>query len=167
MTKRYDVELGEPNISDTINDAYLAGLFDARGSFIICRYIGREQYIYRSQLCICVANEGLIRWLLDNNGGYLQKNKCPPSSRKSMFYWNVSTADQITLCNRILPFLQGKRKECECFMDFRKTFITTGAVKGHKGIKPLPDEITKIRCSLWETSKRLTKERVSNKKHVL
>lgn len=141
--------------------ALLAGLVEGEGSIYIgnfsCNPLTKLPY-YQTNLQITNTDKIMIDWLENTFGGLVNKRtkkQHDDKSRKQAYIWTV-TGDRLThLCNLILPYMFGKRRQVEIMLEMRATYTKNGAKKGTQGIQSLPIEVRHKRQSLMDEMRSL------------
>lgn len=125
----------------------LTGLVEGEGSIYIgnfsCNPKTRLPY-YQTNLQITNTSYEMIKWIEDTFGGLVNKRtpkQHAHNSRKQCYIW-TATGDRLThLCELMLPYAMGKKREIEIMLEMRATYTSNGASKGNQGVKKLPIEI--------------------------
>jgi len=101
--------------------AYLAGLMDGEGCFHV--NYNKKRGTYQSRLSMTNTNMNLITWCTANVGGNFYKRTKQKAHWKDKYEW-VAWGDKKTLLKLfkgMLPFLVGKRKQCEVLIELQNT----------------------------------------------
>lgn len=124
--------------------AYLAGIVDGEG----CFYFGKVKQgrygngtQWHCHLSVTSTDECLIVWLNNLFGGNSERRYRWTSKKafcRPIYKWAASGEMLDYICPKILPYLIIKKKQCETFIEIRKTYANIGS-------KRLPEEIVKKR----------------------
>lgn len=124
--------------------AYLAGIVDGEG----CFYFGKVKQgrygngtQWHCKLAVTSTDQTLTEWLNDLFGGTKEQRYRYTSKRafeRPIYRWDASGLMLDYICPLILPFLIIKKRQCETFIEIRKTYANIGS-------KRLPDDIVEKR----------------------
>lgn len=141
--------------------ALLAGLIEGEGSIYIgnfsCNPITNLPY-YQTNLQITNTDKIMIDWLENTFGGLVNKRtkkQHAANSRKQCYMW-TATGERLThLCELILPYMFGKKRQVEIMLEMRATYTKNGAQKGKQGVSYLPIEVREHRQKLMNEMRSL------------
>jgi len=126
---------------------YLAGYIDGDGSF----YAGRVKqgkygngWQFHIKLIVTSCDREPIAWMRETFGGNAERQARPAANRphdRIVYQW-VATGPLLDhVLPLICPFLKNKKRQCELFLEMRKTFQNIGS-------KRLPQETVDRRTDL-------------------
>ena len=102
--------------------AYLAGVLDGEGTFIIRR--GRDAtHGYKFQAVVRVTNTSweLIAWLHATFGGNVVRERDRRPNRKPCWLWSLDGGTLVVpVVQQVLPYLRVKRRQAEVVLEFYK-----------------------------------------------
>ena len=106
--------------------AYLAGVLDSDGSFIMVHRIRYGKEFYDTYIQVTNSNENLMKWLVKTFGGsYRDKTKYKQSSIpriKNIFEWKQQrTRDLVPILEKAVPYLIIKKEKGEKMLKYRKS----------------------------------------------
>lgn len=136
--------------------AYLAGLIDGEGYIGILKvkkgnkkhFSSSRDYLYCPIFKVCMTDETLIRWLVENYGGtFSARRRSVNPNWKDAFDWVHRNAKCLTLLKEIYPYLRIKNKEVDILIEFSKQNNGAG--------KPITDENWSIRDRLYSEIRKL------------
>ncbi len=141
--------------------AYLAGIIDGEGSIYIGNFSSNPKtgtLYYQTNMEVTNTDEKLITWLMINIGGRSSTytaNQTPKNSRRTVYRWIVSGELITHLCEKLLPYLVIKTRQCEIMLKMRATFKGTGAIKGIYGAQSVTEDILLLRKSYFDEMRSL------------
>lgn len=120
--------------------AYLAGIVDGEGSFVLHYHARRSKY--SSQLQIGNTDLRLLQWIVSNFGGSVYPEHRESPRHKPIWRW-ISHSESLTdLIESILPYLIVKRSQAELILAYRAT------VSPVRTTKPTTDSVRETRREL-------------------
>lgn len=141
--------------------AYLAGIIDGEGSIYIGNFSCNPRTgtpYYQTNIEVTNTSEEMIDWLMQNIGGRKSKysaKQTPTNSRKAVFRW-IATGELVThICNKIIPYITTKKRQCEIMLIIRKTYEETGITKSRFGSRAVNPEILAIRLACFNEMRSL------------
>ena len=141
--------------------AYLAGILDGEGSFIIgCYAFSKKTGVphFHTTIQVTSTDKVLIEWLVDNFGGKLSTYTARQLSnnfKRIPFRWTIHSDRVKHLCECTLPYLVIKKDQAQIMIDMRNTLEKTRMRKGQKGTQPIEKEVLDIRYALFHKIKLL------------
>lgn len=141
--------------------AYLAGILDGDGAFIIGCYAFNKKTgtpHFHTSIQVTSVDKVLIEWLVDNFGGKLSTytaKQMASNCKRVPFRWTIFSDRVKHLCECILPYLVIKTEQAEIMIEMRNTFEKTRMQKGNKGTQPISKEVLDIRYALFHKLKSL------------
>ena len=141
--------------------AYLAGILDGEGSFIIgCYAFSKKTGVphFHTTIQVTSTDKVLIEWLVDNFGGKLSTYTARQLSnnfKRIPFRWTIHSDRVKHLCECTLPYLVIKKDQAQIMIDMRNTFEKTRMRKGQQGTQPIEKEVLDIRYALFHKIKLL------------
>jgi len=106
-----------PNIElPEIELAYIAGLLDAEGSFIIYKISNRPSYLL--EMNYRKTDYNTLRYLSDIFGGSVKPAPFSPGNKLDVWLWKLVSARAYNLLIHIYRFLRIKRRAAEICMEF-------------------------------------------------
>lgn len=117
--------------------AYIAGLFDGEGSFIIAKsspgkgYSSRP-YRYQARAALAIREECLVKLLKENFGGSYRFVKTVNPKHSNIYRWDCQGKALDKFIRDIYPFLIIKQNQCKLLRVFQK-------VKRQVGNRPISD----------------------------
>jgi len=141
--------------------AYLAGIMDGEGAFIIGAYAKNPKTgtpHFHTTMQISSTDAVLINWLVDNFGGRLQyytSKQTPKNARRAVYRWTAHSDRVKHLCEIMLPYLIIKKEQAEVMIQMRDTFEKTRMRKGQQGTQPIEKDVLDLRYILFNKMKSL------------
>ena len=141
--------------------AYLAGILDGEGSFIIgCYAFSKKTGVphFHTTIQVTSTDKVLIEWLVDNFGGKLSTYTARQLSnnfKRIPFRWTIHSDRVKHLCECTLPYLVIKKDQAQIMIDMRNTLEKTRMRKGQQGTQPIEKEVLDIRYALFHKIKLL------------
>ena len=141
--------------------AYLAGILDGEGSFIIgCYAFSKKTGVphFHTTIQVTSTDKVLIEWLVDNFGGKLSTYTARQLSnnfKRIPFRWTIHSDRVKHLCEGTLPYLVIMKDQAQIMIDMRNTFEKTRMRKGQQGTQPIEKEVLDIRYALFHKIKLL------------
>lgn len=141
--------------------AYLAGLIDGEGCFIIGAYAKNPKTgtpHFHTTIQLSSVDECVIDWLVENFGGkksFYTAKQTPKNSRRAVFRWTIWSDHVKHVCQVILPYLVIKKNQAEIMIQMRDTFEKTRMKKGQQGTQPIDKDVLDIRHKLFLKLKSL------------
>lgn len=124
--------------------AYLAGIVDGEG----CFYFGKVKQgrygngtQWHCKLAVTSTDRCLTDWLNNLFGGTKEQRYRYTSKKtyyRPVYRWDATGLMLNYICPKILPYLIIKKKQCELFIEIRKTYANIGS-------KRLPEHIVQQR----------------------
>lgn len=103
--------------------AYIAGFLEGDGSFQIMRYVSKKDgHVYEYRISGYNTKEEVIKWFVDNVGGYYSKIKSSTRQRPP-FHWNIKNQEAIKLAEAIYPYLVAKKEEVGIWLEYAHNVI--------------------------------------------
>jgi hypothetical protein len=133
--------------------AYLAGFIDGEGS--ICIFTSRVRGYRRDHLRLDVYNtdEATLLWIQSTFGGRVHKVKQRAErvimTWKQEYTWTAGPKHAAQVLKGCLPFLKGKRKQAELFIQHQ----ATSNRNGHR----TPTDVLAVRDAIIEQLKSLNR----------
>lgn len=135
------------HIDETVN-AYMAGIMDGEGSFLIDKTFTRNRPYYHASMVVTSTDKCLIEWISNNFGGEckllpfrVNKN----TKQKQSWRWIVGSKISAATINRIYKYLVIKKCEADILLEYIKTV----RVKGDSRL--LTDEEINLREVLFQS----------------
>lgn len=103
---------------------YLAGIIDGEGYIGINKsknYQGKP--LFKLRVVVCNTNTDLIKWLVDNFGGYITKKKTYSYKHKVSYNWKVNCDKAGDVLSLVLPYLIIKKRQAELAILYRELQI--------------------------------------------
>lgn len=141
--------------------AYLAGILDGEGCFIIgCYAFSKKTGVphFHTTIQVTSTDKVLIEWLVDNFGGKLSTytaKQMANNCKRIPFRWTIYSDRVKHLCECTLPYLVIKKDQAQIMIDMRNTFERTRMRKGDQGTQPLEKEVLDLRYELFNKLKSL------------
>jgi hypothetical protein len=141
--------------------AYLAGIIDGEGAFIIGAYAKNPKTgtpHFHTTIQLSSTDECLIDWLVANFGGkksYYTAKQTPENSRRAVHRWTIFSDRVKHLSEVMMPYLVIKKDQAQCMIDMRNTFEKTRMQKGQQGTQPIDKEVLDLRYELFYKMKSL------------
>jgi len=141
--------------------AYLAGILDGEGSFIIgCYAFSKKTGIphFHTTIQVTSTDKVLIEWLVDNFGGKLSTytaKQMASNCKRVPFRWTIFSDRVKHLCECTLPYLVIKKDQAQIMIEMRDTFEKTRMRKGCQGTQPIDKEVLDLRYKLFHQLKAL------------
>jgi len=141
--------------------AYLAGILDGEGSFLIGCYTKNPKTgtpHFHTMIQVSSTDAILIDWLVENFGGrkaYYTAKQTPKNSRRAVFRWTIHSDRVKHICETTMPYLVIKKNQAQIMIDMRNTFERTRMQKGQQGTQPIEPDILKLRYELFNQLKSL------------
>lgn len=110
-----DIISAPPIVPSKVDCAYLAGLFDAEGSFSIHRKSGRGNGEFTSQARISNTDGTVFPWIFARFGGYFSINT---KTQRDEGCWVMSGPDRVKHMLSILPYLVIKKQRATVFLQW-------------------------------------------------
>ena len=114
--------------------AYIAGLFDGEGTVLINERKSTSTYhrdfpSYALSIVISNSDRGIIDWLNDTYGGYVNEHSEDAGfeSHRPSWQWKKFGTEAMGFLKLMLPFLRIKRRQVELAIAFQKS---KDAIKG-------------------------------------
>lgn len=119
------------NVLSVEQAAYLAGLWDADGSFVIHgRYDGSESLGFRAQ--IGVTKSIIIDWVAEATGlGYRALRRRSNPKHAQVYNWLVNGDGAETFTRQLIPYLILKKPQAELGVEFQER-LRTPALKADR-----------------------------------
>lgn len=141
--------------------AYLAGIMDGEGCFVIGAYAHNPQTgtpHFHTTMQVSSTDECLIDWLVGNFGGkksFYTAKQTPKNSRRAVYRWTQWSDGVKHLCQVMMPYLIIKAEQAHVMIEMRNTFEKTRMRKGDQGTQPIEKEVLDIRYALFNKMKSL------------
>jgi len=141
--------------------AYLAGIIDGEGAFIIGAYAKNPKTgtpHFHTTIQLSSTDECLIDWLVENFGGKKSKytpKQTPKNSRRPVSRWTIFSDRVKHLCEVMMPYLVIKKEQAETMIEMRNTFEKTRMRLGDQGTQPIDPEVLELRYFLFNKMKSL------------
>ena len=99
--------------------AYLAGIIDGEGSFVLHRH--KDGYRFASQLQVGNTDVRMLEWIAARFGGNVRLERRSNLKHKPIYRW-VSDASMLdALITATLPYLICKRDQADLMLAYRRT----------------------------------------------
>ena len=109
--------------------AYIAGLWDGEGSFMLIRTgkvsprTGMRECVATAQICMAIngRQEKVLKLLKEMYDGCLFEIKDPPSKNmnaKSVIMWRVAAQKARLFAKDLLPYLRMKKRQAEILIEY-------------------------------------------------
>lgn len=126
------------NQRQAVQLAYLAGLMDGEGSFMITRsrnpYNGTSKYAYIAGIQVGMVTPQPLHVLKSIFGGSIYVERVP-GNRQDVYRWRVNgRADTMRVIEALLPYLMVKREAALVLYDFCKNWEIPA--NKQKGVSP-------------------------------
>lgn len=141
--------------------AYLAGILDGEGCFVIgCYAFSKKTGVphFHTTIQVTSTDKILIEWLVNNFGGKLSsytEKQMANNCKRIPFRWTIFSDRVKHLCECVMPYLVIKKEQAQVMIEMRNTFEKTRMRKGHKGTQPIDKEVLDIRYFLFHKLKSL------------
>lgn len=141
--------------------AYLAGMIDGEGCFLIGAYAKNPKTgtpHFHTQIQLSSTDEVLIDWLVNNFGGrksFYSAKQTPKNSRRAIHRWTIWSDGVKHLCEVMMPYLVIKKEQAEIMIQMRNTFERTRMQKGQQGTQPIDKDVLDTRYYLFNKLKSL------------
>jgi hypothetical protein len=109
---------------DKISLAYAAGVIDGDGSFSISEEKRDKKIYYSTILQVGMMHPEIPDWLKETYGGFVYYNKS-----NGMHSWNITGRKAGDLAQSLYPYLRGRKKAANIFMEFVETLQLPSAPK--------------------------------------
>jgi hypothetical protein len=104
--------------------AYIAGFLEGDGSFQIMKYKSKTcGIVYEYRISGYNTKEEVIKWLVDNIGGYYAKVATSPR-QKEPYHWNIKNQEAIKLAEQIYPYIIAKQDELNIWLQYAHDIIS-------------------------------------------
>jgi hypothetical protein len=106
---------------DIATAAYIAGLLDGEGSFLLEKFATDRSPIgfqYRSQVYVGMCDYEAIKFVADATDRHIQTRIIKSGKTFYAIVWRNSFA--VWLMKEILPYLKGKRAQAEILIDYEE-----------------------------------------------
>ncbi len=115
-----------------VESAYIAGIMDGEGSFLIERFATARSPIgfqFRSSVQLTMCEFDTIKWIADLTDRHIQKKLLKSGRTAYCIVWRNGFA--VRFINQILTFLRGKRTQAEILLDYESN-IAPGRGRTYK-----------------------------------
>jgi hypothetical protein len=115
-----------------IEAAYIAGIMDGEGCFLIERFATKRSPIgfqFRSSVQVTMCEFDTIKWIADLTDRHIQRKHLPSGRTAYCLIWRNSFA--VRFIQQILPFLRGKKEQAEILLHYEAT-IAPGRGRTYK-----------------------------------
>lgn len=103
-----------------LNLAYIAGLLDAKSSFIIYKLNNRPSYLL--EVNCRKTDYNTLQYLADIFGGRVRLASPSTGNRPDVWLWKLVSKNAYSLLRHIYPFLRVKKRAAEICMEFFKLY---------------------------------------------
>lgn len=141
--------------------AYMAGIMDGEGCFIIGAYAKNPKTgtpHFHTTMQVSSTDEILIDWIVENFGGkksFYTAKQTPINSRRAVYRWTGHSDRVKHMCEVLMPYLVIKKDQAKVMIEMRNTFEKTRMQKGQQGTQPISQDILALRYSLFDKMKSL------------
>src|ERR1700722_7418020 len=104
-----------------VDAAYIAGIMDGEGCFLIEKFATEASPIgfqFRSSVQVTMCEFDTIKWIADLTDRHIQRKKLKSGRTGYVIVWRNRFA--VEFINHILPYLRGKREQAEILLDYEK-----------------------------------------------
>src|ERR1700723_917564 len=122
-----------------IEAAYIAGIMDGEGSFLIERFATERSPIgfqFRSSVQLTMCEFETMDWIATLTERHIQRKRLPSGRTAYCIVWRNAFA--VRFIQQILPFLKGKKEQAEILLHYEAT-IAPGRGRTYK-----PEDL--VRC---------------------
>lgn len=112
--------------------AYIAGIMDGEGCFLIERFATKASPIgfqFRSSVQVLMCEYDTIKWIADLTDRHIQRKTLKSGRTAYAIVWRNAFAVRFIL--QILPYLQGKKEQAEILLDYERN-IAPGRGRTYK-----------------------------------
>jgi hypothetical protein len=113
----------------SLDQAYIAGLFDAEGYVRLREVQQKHQVSYLPQFNVHITYPIVLEWLQNMFGGTIRTNKKEPD-RKQDYVWELHIREMPGFFSAVSPYLRLKKPEVELMQEYFTTIVA--GRPGHK-----------------------------------